>query len=352
MKCMAGAVFALSLGFGGGRESYAANIVPLKQGYYVQIDTPCSEASNSTLNLYIGTSFYATCQVSKIRKDGQSYLIWSSCSDREGEDENLARYLIISNTEFKVSYLSNGKDHLAPIEKHEASTVHFRYCPQSSLPEPWRSNDITALGATSYYYVTNTKPPDAYLALRSAPSSLMGQRVEEMPNGTLLQILEQRADGWWLVRNIKNGRQGWALSGNGTTQWIACCTSSGVIEAVDRSGFATGFKTPSNNIFCRSFSQSAEPSLRCDITDLSISPPRPPDCDLEWGDAFEVTVTDTVATAVCHGDTAYDDSLPVLRYGAVWNWNGVTCTSKTTGLVCLNPHGHGFRLSRLLQEVF
>jgi hypothetical protein len=204
--------------------------------------------------------------------------------------------------------------------------------------------------------VTNTKPPDAYLALRSAPSSVIGQRIEEMPNGTLLEILEQRSDAWWLVRNIRTEHQGWALSGNATPQWIACWVTADLVWPVRQPNLADGFKTPSNRIFCQSFDagseQHAEAGLRCDSTSLGVLPPRPPDCDLEWGDAFEVSSIYPLATRVCHEDTAFDESLPVLRYGTVWNHNGITCTSETTGLTCLNSYGHGFRLSRAVQEVF
>lgn len=210
--------------------------------------------------------------------------------------------------------------------------------------------------ASNYYYVTNTKPPDAYLALRSAPSSVTGQRIEEMPNGTLLEILEQRSDGWWLVRNIRTERQGWALSGNAKTQWIACCVTAERVGPVGQPNSADGFKMPSNRIFCQSFNarseQQAAPGLRCDITGLEVFPPRPPDCDLEWGDAFEVSGIDSLGTRVCHGDTTIDESLPVLHYGAVWRFNGITCTSETTGLTCLNSYGHGFRLSKAAQKVF
>jgi hypothetical protein len=83
-----------------------------------------------------------------------------------------------------------------------------------------------AQGSSDYYHVANTQPPDAYLAMRSAPSMVSGQRIEEMPNGTPLEILEKRPDGWWLVRNVKTGHQGWALSGSPTTRWIDCCTNA------------------------------------------------------------------------------------------------------------------------------
>ncbi len=208
--------------------------------------------------------------------------------------------------------------------------------------------------STNYYFVANTSPPDAYLALRSAPSSVVGNRIEAMPNGTLLDVLEQRPDGWWLVKNIRTGHQGWALSGNATTNWIACCAS--VDEPGQQTNIEEGFKMPSNHVFCRSFDlgseQRPEPALRCDINNLQAFPPRPPDCDLEWGDAFEVSASDALGTRVCHGDTAVDEALPVLRYGTVWNHRGLTCTSETTGLTCLNSYGHGFRLSRAVQEVF
>lgn len=79
----------------------------------------------------------------------------------------------------------------------------------------------------SYWFVANTEPPDAYLALRTAPSSQGGQRIAMMPNGTMLQVLERRPDRWWLVRVVGTGAQGWALSGQGDRVWIECCQNAG-----------------------------------------------------------------------------------------------------------------------------
>jgi hypothetical protein len=45
----------------------------------------------------------------------------------------------------------------------------------------------------SYYYVANTPPPDAFLDLRTHPSS-EGLRIMTMPNGTLLEALERRTE--------------------------------------------------------------------------------------------------------------------------------------------------------------
>jgi len=75
----------------------------------------------------------------------------------------------------------------------------------------------------SYHFVANTRPPDAYLSLRTEPTSSRGQRITTMPNGTLLQVLQRQSDGWWYVRMVANGQQGWALSRQGDRVWIYCC---------------------------------------------------------------------------------------------------------------------------------
>ena len=37
-------------------------------------------------------------------------------------------------------------------------------------------------GDNSFYFVANTRPPDAYVALRTHPTSSFGQRITTMPN--------------------------------------------------------------------------------------------------------------------------------------------------------------------------
>ncbi|WP_425374648.1 hypothetical protein [Pseudolabrys taiwanensis] len=46
-----------------------------------------------------------------------------------------------------------------------------------------------------------------------------------MPNGTRLTVLRQRSDGWWLVRILATGQEGWALSRIGGKPFIECCVS-------------------------------------------------------------------------------------------------------------------------------
>jgi hypothetical protein len=94
------------------------------------------------------------------------------------------------------------------------------------LPSSAQNN----LSDNAIYYVANTSPPDAYLALRTDPTSSFGQRIMAMPNGTLLQVLQRRPDGWWYVRVLPSGQEGWALSGQGNSLWIECCATGAIRE--------------------------------------------------------------------------------------------------------------------------
>jgi hypothetical protein len=113
------------------------------------------------------------------------------------------------------------------------------------------------------------------------------------------------------------------------------------------SAVVSGFRTPSGNIGCiyaTGFGKG--PSLRCDIrSGLRPKPARPKNCDLDWGDSYNMGATGRVFVT-CHGDTAIDPRSRVLRYGATWKKSGFVCTSKRTGLRCRNRGGHGFFLSR------
>lgn len=107
------------------------------------------------------------------------------------------------------------------------------------------------------------------------------------------------------------------------------------------------FRTPSGNIGCVFASGlGAAPNLRCDIRSrLRPQPPKPPGCDLDWGDSFELNRTGR-AHLTCHGDTAILPRSRVLRYGTTWKRAGFACTSRVNGLRCTNASGHGFFLSK------
>ncbi|MCK1363405.1 hypothetical protein IVB47_02830 [Bradyrhizobium sp. 62] len=128
--------------------------------------------------------------------------------------------------------------------------------------------------------------------------------------------------------------------------------AASLVRAQDR---PTGFQTPSKNIACQFFIDNGQRNdqgvLRCDIMNLETRPRRPADCELEWGNAFEMSAKGA-AGRICAGDTIMDPSLPVLAYGEVWQRAGFTCRSEPTGLTCFNAMQRGFSLARVKQEVF
>lgn len=131
-----------------------------------------------------------------------------------------------------------------------------------------------------------------------------------------------------------------------TLAWLPGASSA---SAQDR---AIGLQTPSGNIHCQYFSYDKQTSLRCDIGQIAARPPRPADCELDWGSAFEVSARGHNAQRICHGDTVMDTSLPVLAYGGIWQRGGFTCTSDQAGLTCFNADRHGFSLSKAKQDIF
>lgn len=102
--------------------------LPLKRGFYVSADTPCAQASNATLRLVTREGINGSrdvCTFKKIEKTGAtSYRVTESCS---GEPTT---YEIPNETSFTIKY-------------EGGSESSARYCAQSSLPDPWRDNDIS-----------------------------------------------------------------------------------------------------------------------------------------------------------------------------------------------------------------
>ena len=87
----------------------------------------------------------------------------------------------------------------------------------------------------SFYYVANTRPPDAYLSLRTNPTSAFGQRIMTMPNGTVLRVLRRQDDGWWYVKVVPSGQEGWALGRIENRVLIECCTTAAAVQPPDQS---------------------------------------------------------------------------------------------------------------------
>src|SRR5829696_648648 len=51
---------------------WAADVVPLTRGFYVRREVPCREASNASLDLFIGSGFRYNCRVLSVEKLGNA----------------------------------------------------------------------------------------------------------------------------------------------------------------------------------------------------------------------------------------------------------------------------------------
>ena len=112
-----------------------------------------------------------------------------------------------------------------------------------------------------------------------------------------------------------------------------------------------GFQTPSKNIYCAGFTDAGGTTLRCDILQNNAKiPPRPTDCTLDYGSAFEMTLKGK-SIRLCNGDTVAD-AYPVLQYGTTWKWAGFICTSSTAGVRCINLSRHGWQINKSSQTLF
>jgi hypothetical protein len=119
-------------------------------------------------------------------------------------------------------------------------------------------------------------------------------------------------------------------------------------ELVDVEGDLAAFRTPSDNIGCSMTPTSAT----CDLRERSWEPPpRPADCELDYGQG--TFVDDTGAGLTCAGDTPFVPDSPVLAYGTGWVLGDVRCVSARDGVTCENTAtGRGFAVSRDRYRLF
>jgi hypothetical protein len=104
-----------------------------------------------------------------------------------------------------------------------------------------------------------------------------------------------------------------------------------------------GFRTPSGNIVCnRGLATTGAPGVSC----VAFSESSATRGQASWlvgpsGRARFRFVLGNIGTDV-----------PVLAYGRSWRRYRIVCVSRSTGLTCRNPAGHGFTLSRERQRIF
>lgn len=113
--------------------------MPLNRGFYVMSDTACGDASNATLLLIRRGGMNGTrdaCDFRSIEQTGPtSYRAEVACIGIQGgaAEQSTYRYEIPGSVQFSYG------------TEHSDYRSHFHYCEQSSLPDPWRDNDISDL---------------------------------------------------------------------------------------------------------------------------------------------------------------------------------------------------------------
>ncbi len=128
-----------------------------------------------------------------------------------------------------------------------------------------------------------------------------------------------------------------------------------LIAAVSTSAMAEDylpFQTPDGSVHCLIVTGGARNYVRCDVVgaDLSFTEP-PEDCDLDWGQAFEVAERGE-GRPICVGDTVVNPDVQKMAPGYSHGIGGVVCFSEPEGMTCMNAEAHGFTLTLEAQTVF
>jgi hypothetical protein len=126
--------------------------------------------------------------------------------------------------------------------------------------------------------------------------------------------------------------------------------STTVLLPVDEFG-TVKFASPSGNITCN-YRDDGVALVRCDLGESDVAPPpKPADCEGDWGIAFAVTENGPGERG-CVTDAVDREGIVVLGYGQVWDPGPIACTSRRAGMRCENSGGRGFFISRERQDVF
>ncbi len=110
--------------------------LPLRPGYYVASDTPCRRASNATVSLLRRGGIGGArdfCEFQKIEQAAPgTYRVTQACKDFQ--DSGPAQSSV-------VTYTLSGTERFTA--RHAHGWVHSaRRCAASTMPPPWRDNDI------------------------------------------------------------------------------------------------------------------------------------------------------------------------------------------------------------------
>jgi hypothetical protein len=112
--------------------------------------------------------------------------------------------------------------------------------------------------------------------------------------------------------------------------------------------FGTSFTSPTGNVGC--FIDAT--AVRCDIAERDWAPPpRPADCEFDYGQGISMSPGDPPAF-VCAGDTTLGGGDP-LPYGHSVSAGSLRCDSTEAGMTCRDGNtGHGFTVARQGYQIF
>lgn len=113
--------------------------LPIRTGYYVNTEVECGGASNATLAL-VRRDGISACEFTRIDRTADArYRVAERCHDHQAPPGSEGAYFGIEQ-DYEV--LGDGRYR---IVFEYGGTSEFRFCPQDTLPEPWRDNDISDL---------------------------------------------------------------------------------------------------------------------------------------------------------------------------------------------------------------
>jgi hypothetical protein len=117
------------------------------------------------------------------------------------------------------------------------------------------------------------------------------------------------------------------------------------------------FQTPSGNIGCE-FSKDIYPSGRREIEVLCETkgnagkvPPPPKDCQVDWRPVASLSPHGKGELWRCYGSLVLPRG-QILQYGSKLSFHGITCTSRRTGLTCINLDKRGWEISKERRRSF
>jgi hypothetical protein len=138
-----------------------------------------------------------------------------------------------------------------------------------------------------------------------------------------------------------------------------CLLAAAPASLAESSAVLPGIKSPSGNIKCL-YNPGPPVFLWCSIGTASYAKKLTafcarPSVGVDW--AGFTLGRKSKGSVACTGGTMYDPSTQhpryvTLAYGQTWRHGPFTCASKTTGITCRNPAGHGLFVSRESYRLF